>query len=145
MPRITALLVLRSTMKTVSAPASSSFRGSLPHPMRPLCTLRVRRHRRLTRFFSRAYRHDLTVMAVDAVAFLGEIDPHQPDRILRARRDRQLAMGVNALEPEFWIVMVGRVASDLAHLVSAAWRWLLLATDRSRIECDEFAVLAERA
>src|SRR5262249_8193233 len=29
-------------------PASSSFRGSLPHPMHPLCTLRVRRHRRLT-------------------------------------------------------------------------------------------------
>ena len=48
MPRITALLMLRSTMKTVSAPASRSFRGSIPHPMQPLCTLRVRRHRRLT-------------------------------------------------------------------------------------------------
>src|SRR5437899_7398074 len=48
MPRITALHMLRSTMKTVSAPASSSFRGSLPHPMHPPCTLRVRRHRRLT-------------------------------------------------------------------------------------------------
>ena len=48
MPRITALLMLRSTMKTVSAPASSSFRGSLPHPTQQLCTLRVRRHRRLT-------------------------------------------------------------------------------------------------
>src|SRR5712671_5658361 len=48
MPRITALHMLRSTMKTVSAPASSSFRGSLPHPTQPLCTLRVRRHRRLT-------------------------------------------------------------------------------------------------
>jgi hypothetical protein len=48
MPRITALRMLRSTMRTVSAPASSSFRGSLPHPTHPLCTLRVRRHRRLT-------------------------------------------------------------------------------------------------
>jgi hypothetical protein len=48
MPRITASHMLRSTMKTVSAPASSSFRGSLPHPTQPLCTLRVRRHRRLT-------------------------------------------------------------------------------------------------
>ena len=48
MPRITALLMLRSTMKTVSAPASRSFRGSIPHPTQPLCTLRVRRHRRLT-------------------------------------------------------------------------------------------------
>src|SRR5262245_57057455 len=48
MPRMTALLMLRSTMKTVSAPASRSFRGSLPHPTHPLCTLRVRRRRRLT-------------------------------------------------------------------------------------------------
>ena len=48
MPRITALLMLRSTMKTVSAPASRSFRGSLPHPTQQLCTLRVRRRRRLT-------------------------------------------------------------------------------------------------
>src|SRR5947209_9113257 len=48
MPRIAALLMLRSTMKTVSAPAIISFRGSLPHPTHPLCTLRVRRHRRLT-------------------------------------------------------------------------------------------------
>src|SRR5260370_5169016 len=38
MPRITALHMLRSTMKTVSARASSSFRGSLPHPTQPLCT-----------------------------------------------------------------------------------------------------------
>ena len=48
MPHITALLMLRSTMKTVSAPANSSFRGSLPQPAHRLCTLRVRRHRRLT-------------------------------------------------------------------------------------------------
>src|SRR5262245_29087496 len=48
MPRIAALHMLRSTVSTVSAPASSSFRGSLPHPTHPLCTLRVRRHRRLT-------------------------------------------------------------------------------------------------
>src|SRR5262249_6531532 len=48
MPRITALHMLRSTMKTVSAPASSSFRGSIAHPTQPLCTLRVRRCRRLT-------------------------------------------------------------------------------------------------
>src|SRR5438094_6621023 len=48
MPRMTALHMLRSTMKTISAPAISSFRGSLPHPTQQLCTLRVRRHRRLT-------------------------------------------------------------------------------------------------
>ena len=32
MPRITASHMLRSTVKTVSAPAISSFRGSIPHP-----------------------------------------------------------------------------------------------------------------
>ena len=48
MPRTAALHMLHSTISTVSAPASSSFRGSLPHPTHPLCTLRVRRHRRLT-------------------------------------------------------------------------------------------------
>ena len=45
---ISASHVLRSTIRTVSAPASSSFRGALPHPTQPLCTLRVRRYRRLT-------------------------------------------------------------------------------------------------
>jgi hypothetical protein len=44
----TATHMLRSTITTVSAPANSSFRGSITHPTQPLCTLRVRRHRRLT-------------------------------------------------------------------------------------------------
>src|SRR5262245_35918138 len=48
MPRITALHMLRSTMSTVSAPAVSSFRGSITHPTQPLCTLRVRHCCRLT-------------------------------------------------------------------------------------------------
>src|SRR5262245_15813150 len=48
MPRIAALHMLRSTMKTVSAPTVSSFRGSITHPTQLLCTLRVRRYRRLT-------------------------------------------------------------------------------------------------
>src|SRR6476619_5669964 len=48
MPRMTALHMLRSTISTVSAPANSSFRGSITHPTQPLCTLRVRRCRRLT-------------------------------------------------------------------------------------------------
>src|ERR1700736_3471557 len=47
-PRITALHMLHSTITTVSAPANSSFRGSITHPTQPLCTLRVRRRRRLT-------------------------------------------------------------------------------------------------
>src|ERR1700681_2967313 len=48
MPRMTALHMLRSTITTISAPANSSFRGSITHPTQPLCTLRVRRYRRLT-------------------------------------------------------------------------------------------------
>jgi hypothetical protein len=48
MPRRTAASVLRSTMETVSAPAKCPFRGSFPNPMHSLCTLRVRRYRRLT-------------------------------------------------------------------------------------------------
>src|SRR5258707_520370 len=48
MPRMTALHMLRSTISTVSAAANSSFRGSITHPTQPLCTLRVRRRRRLT-------------------------------------------------------------------------------------------------
>src|SRR5258705_1948942 len=48
MPRITALHMLRSIISTIYAPEVSSFRGSLPHPTQPLCTLRVRRRRRLT-------------------------------------------------------------------------------------------------
>src|SRR5262249_740349 len=48
MPRMTGLLMLRLTMKTGSASASRSFRGLLPHPTQQLCTLRVRRRRRLT-------------------------------------------------------------------------------------------------
>src|SRR5215471_702196 len=47
-PRIMALYMLRSAVKTVSAPAISSFRGSIPHPTHALRTLRVRRCRRLT-------------------------------------------------------------------------------------------------
>src|ERR1700720_1506451 len=45
---LTALHMLRSTITTVSAPANSSFRGSITHPTQLLCTLRVRRRRRLT-------------------------------------------------------------------------------------------------
>src|SRR5437879_11488435 len=48
MPRITALLMLRSTISTASAPAISPFRGSITHPTQSLCMLRGRSHRRLT-------------------------------------------------------------------------------------------------
>src|SRR5438105_11984817 len=48
MPRITALLMLRSTISTASAPAISPFRGSITHPTQSLCTLRGRRYLRLT-------------------------------------------------------------------------------------------------
>src|SRR5438105_5288659 len=47
-PRISALLMLRSTLSTVSAPATCPFRGSITNPTQLLCTLRGRRYRRLT-------------------------------------------------------------------------------------------------
>src|SRR4051812_29472262 len=47
-PRISALLMLRSTISTVSAPATCLFRGSITNPAQLLCTLRGRRYRRLT-------------------------------------------------------------------------------------------------
>jgi hypothetical protein len=40
---MTALLMLRSPIETVSAPAISPFRGSITHPTQQLCTLRGRR------------------------------------------------------------------------------------------------------
>src|SRR5215467_1414533 len=40
--------MLRSTLCTVSAPATYPLRGSITHPTQPLCTLRGRRRRRLT-------------------------------------------------------------------------------------------------
>src|SRR5271165_7285621 len=77
-PRLTALPMLRSTMKTVSAPAIRSFRGSLPHPTQTLCTLRVRRHRRLT-------QHSLPGgFAADSQAV--DLSPVPAKQILRGRR-----------------------------------------------------------
>src|SRR5262249_47997731 len=40
--------MLRSTLCTISAPATYPLRGSITHPTQPLCTLRGRRRRRLT-------------------------------------------------------------------------------------------------
>src|SRR5262245_59029733 len=47
-PRLAALSMLRSTLCTVSAPATYPLRVSITHPTQPLCTLRGRRRRRLT-------------------------------------------------------------------------------------------------
>jgi hypothetical protein len=47
-PRLAAMSMLRSTLCTVSAPATYPLRGSITHPTQPLCTLRGRRRCRLT-------------------------------------------------------------------------------------------------
>ena len=86
MPRITASHVLRSTMKTVSAPASSSFRGSLPHPTQPLCTLRVRRRREPEKGWQILVRIESPGVAPDKRGALEgwEATPHQQmERLLR--------------------------------------------------------------
>jgi hypothetical protein len=56
---MTALHMLRSTISTVSAPANSSFRGSITHPTQPLCTLRVRLRRRLAQHSLPSGRYSL--------------------------------------------------------------------------------------
>jgi len=74
MPRITALLMLRSTPTTVSAPALNPFRGSITHPMQSLCTLRgpIAAGSRNTRF--QAARYGLTCAGLtpaDRASFTG--------------------------------------------------------------------------
>ena len=55
--RIAMPPMLPSTVPTVSASATLPIRGSIPHPIRSLCTLRTRRRRRLrnTRFPAARY------------------------------------------------------------------------------------------
>src|SRR4029077_2920182 len=88
MPRITALPILRSTMMTVSAPAVRSFRGSLPHPTQPLCTLRVRRYRRLTQHSLPGGSLDLTwagLAPADRASFCWRLP--SLDHLVGARRE----------------------------------------------------------
>ena len=56
--RITLPHILPSTVPTSRPPQRYLFRGSIPHPIRSLCTLRIRRCRRLrnTRFLAACYR-----------------------------------------------------------------------------------------
>src|SRR6266516_6127114 len=110
MPRVSALHMLRSTMKTISAPANSSFRGSLPHPTHQLCTLRVRRHRRLTQHSLPGGLLDLTwagLAPADHASFawrlrsfdhlVGAPKQHrrhvEADRLGRLEIDHQLELG----------------------------------------------------
>src|SRR5262245_499992 len=87
MPRITASHMLRSTVKTVSAPAISSFRGSIPHPTHPLCTLRVRRHRRLTQRPLASSRLEFSARDPDGISDrpLSEMQAGKRFRALRLR------------------------------------------------------------
>src|SRR4029450_8017501 len=89
MPRITALLMLRSIMKTISAPAVRSFRGSLPPPPQPLCTLRVRRCRRLTQHSLPGGSLDLTwagLAPADRASFCWRLPSF--DHLIRAQQER---------------------------------------------------------
>src|SRR5450759_4525286 len=49
---------------------------------------------------------------VNPVVFLGEIDPYQPDRIVRPRRQRLLIRGVLGVPEELRVVMKLRIAGD---------------------------------
>jgi hypothetical protein len=77
-PRIAAPHMLPSAVAKVSAPALSVFRGSIPHPIQLLCTLRRGRHlpRRNTR-----YQADATPYL--GRTFTGWIAPASPGAPLR--------------------------------------------------------------
>ena len=71
-PRISALLMLRSTISTASAPATCLFRGSITSPTQLLCTLRGRRYRRLTQHWpATALPWDRSCTGWTAPAFVG--------------------------------------------------------------------------
>src|SRR5271163_2921648 len=59
-PRKSALLMLRSTISTVSAPATCLFRGSITNPAQLLCTLRGRVNVGSRNTCYRAARYGLT-------------------------------------------------------------------------------------
>ena len=129
MPRMTALHMLRSTMKTVSAPASSSFRGSLPHPTQPLCTLRVRRHRRLTQHSLPGGLLGLTWAGLApadrasfAGAFLHSITSSAGRAALAARRCRAPAAVCRLM-----------TNSNLVGCIDRQLRWLLALEDTAGI------------
>src|SRR6266571_4878355 len=82
--------------------------------------------------------------AVDAVARLRQVDPHDADRVVGPRPDRKGPVGLDLLEAESGVVAVGRLLDHLAHAVAPARRRLLIAADRRRIKGDERAVAVER-
>src|SRR6478735_12545140 len=99
--------MLRSTMKTVSAPTSSSFRGSLPHPTQPLCTLRVRRRRRLTQHSLPGGLLDLTwagLAPADRASFAWRLPS----------LDHRVGAGEHAAEG-FWKPAAVRITRSPAH------------------------------
>src|SRR6516225_1260008 len=116
---ITALHMLHSTMKTVSAPASSSFRGSLPHPMQSLCTLRnhCRQWPRNTRY------------QADATPYLGRtctgwIAPALPGALIRSlrRRGRARWAEFRGQAPNVTLTVVGDLRSSNGEAMSAIFR-----------------------
>src|SRR5258708_11312499 len=94
-PRISALLMLRSTISTVSAPATCLFRGSITNPTQLLCTLRGRRYRRLTQHLLpggplRPYP-DRSCTGWTAPAFVGAFGNLRRYRAVRLEEDRASA------------------------------------------------------
>src|SRR6516162_10786888 len=105
MPRMAALHMLHSTMKTVSAPASSSFRGSLPHPTQQLCTLRnhCRQWPRNTRY------------QADATPYLdrtstGWIAPALPGALIRSPRRHGQKLGGTSKPSALAVLMLSTVS-----------------------------------
>src|SRR5436190_732882 len=117
-PRISALLMLRSTISTVSAPATCLFRGSITNPAQLLCTLRGRRYRRLTQHLLpggplRPYP-DRSCTGWTAPAFVGAFGNCGPDR----RRSRSGPH--RSEEPPCSAAQAGSLVAGACHILGVA-------------------------
>ena len=83
--------------------------------------------------------------AVDAVGLFGQRDPRRPDRIVRPRLDRQLALARVAEGQPLRVKGIGRISRHRADLPSSVGGRALLAADRRGIGGEQLAVGTERA
>src|SRR5215831_5212892 len=123
MPRITAVHMLRSTITTVSASATSSFRGSLPHPTQQLCTLRVRHYCRLTQHSLPGGRYGLTragLAPADRASFRWRLQ--LVDHLIGPQHDRwgyRKAKRLGGLEVHDHLVFRRKLHREIARLLAS--------------------------
>jgi hypothetical protein len=80
---------------------------------------------------------------MDTVRGGGQIDPHEPHRIVRAGFDRELVLRFHSLEAELRVIVIIRVPIDAPDPEKPAGRRFFLAANRCRIERDGIAVFVK--